>query len=111
MGSILEMHTAWPLIAYNLLHSASLLTNAAKVFRARCIAGLQADQARCAEMVERSLMLATALVPKIGYDVAAEIAKEAHATGKTIRQVALQRGVCNAEELDRLLDLRRQTGK
>ena len=111
VGSILEMHTAWPLIACNLLCSASLLSNAAKVFRAKCIAELKADEARCAELVEQSLMLATALVPKMGYDAAVEIAKEARATGKTIRQVALQRGVCNAEELDRLLDLRRQTGK
>jgi fumarate hydratase class II len=110
VGSILEMHLAWPLVACSLLCSTALLTNAAKVFADKCIAGLAADEARCAELVERSLMLATALAPAIGYDAAAEIAKEAHETGKTIRQVALERGVLAEEELDRLLDPRRQTG-
>jgi len=111
VGSILEMHLAWPLIASNLLCSISLLTNAAKVFEERCIAGLTADRARCAELAERSLMLATALAPKIGYDAAAEIARQAHQTGRTIRQVALERGVLSEKELDRLLDPRRQTGR
>ena len=110
VGSVLEMHLAWPLIASNLLCSVELLTNACRVFEERCVAGLEADEARCAEMVERSLMLATALAPKIGYDAAAEIAKQAHDTGRTIREVALARGVMSAEELDEALDLRRQTG-
>ena len=111
VGSVLEMHLAWPLIASNLLCGIELLTNACRVFEARCVAGLAADQARCAELVERSLMLATALAPKIGYDAAAEIAKQAHATGRTIRQVALDRGVMSESELDEALDARRQTGR
>jgi fumarate hydratase class II len=110
VGSVLEMHLAWPLMAANLLCSTSLLTNAAKAFEEKCIAGLAADKARCAELAERSLMLATALAPKIGYDAAAEIAKQAHETGRTIREVALERGVLSEKELDRLLDPRRQTG-
>ncbi len=110
VGSVLEMHTAWPVIACNLLCSINLLTNAAKVFQDRCIAGLAADEARCRQLVERSLMLATALAPKIGYDAAAEIAKAAHQTGKTIREVALARGVMSEKELDQALDPRRQTG-
>jgi len=110
VGSILEMHLGWPVIANNLLVSTELLTSAARVFETRCIAGLDADRARCAALVEQSLMLATALTPKIGYDAAAEIAKCAHATGKTIRQVALERGVATEAELDKLLDLRAQTG-
>ena len=111
VGSILEMHLAWPVIAANLLDSASLLTNAAKVFEQKCIDGLAADEKRCAELVERSLMLATALAPKIGYDAAADIAKQAHETGKTIRQIALQQGIISEDELGKLLDVRAQTGK
>ncbi len=111
VGSILEMHLAWSIIAANLLESASLLTNAAKVFKQKCIDGLDVDEARCAELVERSLMLATALAPKIGYDAAAEIAKQAHETGMTIRQIALQQGAISEDELDKLLDVHAQTGK
>jgi len=110
VGSILEMHLAWPLIACNLLCSANLLTAAANVFRVKCISGLQANSDRCRELVERCLMLATALAPAIGYDAAAEIAKEAHATGKTVREVATQRGLLTNEQLDALLDVRSQTG-
>ena len=110
VGSILEMHLAWPLIAANLLTSASLLTGAAKVLAEKCVAGLAADEDRCRELLERSLMPATALAPKIGYDAAADLAKEALKTGKTIRQVALARGLLSEKELDELLDLRGQTG-
>ncbi len=110
VGSILEMHLAWPMIAANLLEGVSLLTNVAKVFEEKCIRGLAADEARCGELVGQSLMLATALVPKIGYDAAAEIAKQAHKTGKTIRQIALQQGAISEDELDELLDIRGQTG-
>jgi len=110
VGSVLEMHLAWPLVANNLLTSAGLLTRAAEVFGDKCIAGLVADEDHCRELVERSLMPATALAPVLGYDVAAEIAKEALKTGKTIRQVAGERGGIDPAELDKLLDLRRQTG-
>jgi len=110
VGAVLEMHLAWPVIACNLLCSCSLLARSAEVFRDKCIVGLEADRARCAELVERSLMPATALAPRIGYDAAAEIAKEAHRTGKTVREVARQRAGVPEEELDRLLDLRGQTG-
>lgn len=109
VGSILEIHLAWPILAVNLLESINLLSNAAKVFEEKCVKGLKADKKRCSELVGRSLMLATALVPKIGYDSAVEIAAEAHATGKTVGQVALERGLISKEELDNLLDLHRQT--
>ena len=111
VGSILEMHTAWPLIADNLLTGALLLANAATVFEKKCIAGLAADEKRCAELVERSLMLATALAPRIGYDAAAEIAKTAHASGKTVRQVVLEKGLLTEAELAEMLDVRKQTGE
>jgi len=110
VGSILEMHTAWPLIASNLLCCSRLLTNATKVFETRCIDGLKADEARCARLVERSLMLVTGLAERIGYDAAAEIAKAAHASGRSIREVALERKVLDEKELDKALDARRQTG-
>ena len=111
VGSILEMHLAWPMIAANLLGGASLLTNATRVFEEKCIRGLTADEKRCAEMVEQSLMLATALAPKIGYDAATQIAKQARETGKTIREIAIQKGVMSEEELNELLDVRGQTGR
>ena len=110
VGSILEMHLAWPLIASNLLTSVSLLAGAATVFAEKCVAGVEADEKRCAELVERSLMVVTALAPKIGYDAAAELAKQAYQSGETIRQVALRRGVMSEEELNGALDPRAQTG-
>ena len=110
VGSILEMHLAWPLIASNLLTSISLLASAATVFAEKCVAGVEADEKRCAELVERSLMVVTALAPKIGYDAAAELAKQAYQSGETIRQVALRRGVMSEEELNGALDPRAQTG-
>ena len=111
VGSVLEMHLAWPLIAWNLLSSAGLLTRACGVFEEKCIAGLAADEARCRALVEQSLMLATALAPRIGYDAAAAIAKQAHATGQTIRETALAEGVLSEAELDKALNVRKQTGE
>ncbi len=109
VGSILEMHLAWPLVARNLLEGAALLANSARAFQERCIARLAVDEKRCAELLERSLMVVTALAPRIGYDAAADLAKEAHKTGQTIRQVALARGLMSQEELDEALDVRAQT--
>jgi fumarate hydratase class II len=105
----LELNACVPLIARNLLESIRLLASAAELFARRCICGLGADRERCAELAERSLSLATALVPALGYDAAAEIAKEALATGRSLREVCLARGVLDAAELDRLLDPLRQT--
>jgi fumarate hydratase class II len=111
VGSILELNLAMPMIAFNLLSSIKLVTNAARVFVAKCIRGLKADEARCRQLVERSLAMVTALAPRIGYDAAAEIAKQAFRTGKTIREVCLEANVLAEEELTALLDARRQTGK
>ncbi len=110
VGSILEMHLAWPMVAHNLLRSVSLLAGAAKALEEKCIRDLTADEKRCAELVERSLMLVTALAPRIGYDAADALAKEAYETGKTVRQVALERGVMSERQLDAALDLGRQAG-
>ncbi len=83
-----ELNTAMPLIAHNLLQSIQLLTSAATVLDAGCIAGITANRERCRANIEKSLALVTALVPHIGYDKAAEIAGKAHAQNKTILAVA-----------------------
>ena len=110
VGSILELNVAMPMMAHNLLTAIRLLSNVATVFTDKCIVGLAADRQRCEQLVEQSLAMVTVLAPEIGYDAAAEIAKEAHASGKTIRQVCLERNVLPVAELDKLLDARGQTG-
>src|SRR5262245_55698129 len=110
LGGQLELNACLPLVARNLLASIRLLASGAERVAERCIAGLEADPARCAELAEKSLALATALVPAIGYDRAAEIAKEALGTGRSLREICLARGVLDAAALDRLLDPLRQTG-
>ncbi len=110
VGSILELNVAMPMIAFNLLTAIGLLANAARSFEAKCIRGLSADEDRCRQLVEQSLAMVTALAPKIGYDAAAAIAKEAHAAGKTIRQICLEKGVLPEAELNDLLDAEKQTG-
>jgi fumarate hydratase class II len=99
-----ELNVMMPLIAYNLLQSIRLLANAVDHFSKRCIEGLEADRERCEEMIEKSLALATVLTPKIGYDEAARIAKEAYQNRKIIRQVAEEKRLFSKEELNRLLD-------
>ncbi len=103
MSGNFELNVMMPVIAYNILQSIELLSNGIKVFEEKCLAGLQADEKRCEELLEKSLALVTALVPEIGYDRSAELAKEAHKTGKTLRELALSDGV-PADVLDRLLD-------
>ena len=109
LGGQLELNACLPLVARNLLESIRLLASAAALFAERCIEGLEVDRARCAELAERSLALATALVPALGYDRASEIAKEALASGRSLREVCLAHGLLDAATLDRLLDPRRQT--
>jgi fumarate hydratase class II len=104
-----ELNVMMPVIAYNLLQSVEILANAANLLRERCVDGLEADRERCREMVEKSLAMCTALAPKIGYDQAAAIAKEAFATGRTVREVAAAKNVLSPAELDATLDPRAQT--
>ena len=99
-----ELNVMMPLIAYNLLQSIHLLSNAVNNFSQRCIQGLKADRKRCEEMVEKSLALATALTPKIGYEEAARIAKKAFVQSKTIRQVVEEECLFSKEDLKSLLD-------
>jgi fumarate hydratase class II len=93
-----------PVMAYNLLQSIHLLSNAIAVFTHKCAMGLQADEERCQEMIEKSLAMVTALSPHIGHDRAAEIAREAYQTGKTIREIAMQRRVLPVKKLEKILD-------
>ena len=111
VGSILELNVAMPMMAWNLLTGVKLLGNAARAFAEKCIRGLEPNEARCRQLVEKSLAMVTALAPKIGYDAAGQIAEQAHQTGKTIREVCLEKKVLPPDELDTLLDARKQTGK
>ena len=97
------MNVMLPVIVYNLLQSISILASVSEVFNDKCIAGISANQGTCAAYIEKSLALVTALVPRIGYDKGAEIAKKAYNTGKTIREVALAEKILPEEELDKLL--------
>jgi len=101
-----ELNVMMPLIAHNLLQSIHPLANAVDNFSKRCIEGLEADRQRCEEMIEKSLALATALTPKLGYDKAARVAKKAYDQRKTIREVAEEEGILSREKLDLLLDHR-----
>lgn len=98
-----ELNVYKPVIASAVLQSIRLLGDAARSFADRCVAGLRADEARIRDLVERSLMLVTALAPTIGYDKAAAIAKAAHARGTTLREEAIRLGHVTAEEFDRLV--------
>lgn len=103
-GGHLELNAMIPVIAWNLLEAIRLLANGADVFARRCVAGLQANEEKCRENIEKTLALVTALVPAIGYDAAASLAKLAHQSGRTIREVALEKSGLDAATLSALLD-------
>jgi fumarate hydratase class II len=105
----LDLHVGMPVMAHNLLESIRLLANACNVFVDKCVSGIQANRQRCEELIERSLAMCTSLAPVIGYDAAAAIAKEAHSTGKTVRQVASEKGILEPARLEELLDPRWMT--
>ena len=97
----LELNVYKPLIIHAFLQSARLLADGARSFDEHCARGIEADTARIGELLERSLMLVTALSPHIGYDRAAEIAKKAHREGSTLREAALALGYVSAQDFDR----------
>jgi fumarate hydratase class II len=99
-----ELNVFKPVIAFDLLHAVELLTDGCRSFREHCVEGLEADEAVIGAHVGRSLMLVTALAPRIGYDRAAEIAKKAHHEGTTLREAALALGYLSAEEFDAAID-------
>lgn len=104
VGSLLDLNVAMPMMAANVLESIRLLSRACHVFTDKLLTGLIADETRCAELIEGSLAMCTSLVPAIGYDKAAALAKRAYAEGKTVRQLALEERLLPESELHRLLD-------
>jgi fumarate hydratase class II len=100
----LELNVMMPVMAHNILESIRLLANVIRIFEDKCIRGIVANRARCGELVECSMAMVTGLVPMIGYDRAAEIAKESAETGKTVRAICLERHVLAEAELMRALD-------
>jgi fumarate hydratase class II len=98
-----ELNVYKPVVAAAFMESAALLTDACDSFRLYCVEGLKANEPRIADFLRRSLMLVTALAPKIGYDAAARIAKAAHANGTTLREAALASGLVDAEIFDALV--------
>ena len=108
MGSF-ELNVFMPVIAHNLLESIHLLASAARLLAEKCVEGLQPDVERARALVEQSFPIVTALVPALGYDLCAEISKEAFKSGRSIREVVLERGLLGEKELDEALDLMKMT--
>ncbi|WP_293702741.1 MULTISPECIES: class II fumarate hydratase [unclassified Sphingopyxis] len=110
MQGHLELNVFKPLIGANVLRSIELLSIGMESFATNCVEGLAPNRERIAELLDRSLMLVTALAPAIGYDRAAEIAKQAHESGSTLREAALSLGAIDAATFDRLVDPRLMLG-
>ena len=110
-ASQLELNVMMPLIAYNLLNSIDILSNAVDVFTRKCVDGITADVKRCNEYADSTLAMATALNPIIGYSAAAMVSKEAYRTGKTVRKLAVEKGILTESKAKRVLDPRKLTGK
>ena len=100
-----ELNTMLPIMAHNMLESISILTTGAKVFTEKLVNGLEANTDKLDENIQKNSILVTALVPKLGYDIAAEVAKEAVAENKTIKTVLLDRALLPENEIDELLDI------
>jgi aspartate ammonia-lyase len=101
----LELNVMMPVIAWNGIHASRILTNAMRVLHERCVEGIEADEARCRELLDRSTALATALSPYIGYAQTAEIAKLAVTTGRPIRDIVRERRLLSDAELDAILSV------
>ena len=105
----LELNVMMPVMAYNLLQSVELLRTGIGNFTEKCLRGLEANEQRCLELVEKSLALCTPLAPEIGYDSAAHIAHVAYESGRTVREVALESEVLPEEKLLKILDAEEMT--
>ena len=105
----LELNVMMPIMAVALLESIELLAGASNAFVDKCLAGLEANRARCQELLELNPSLATALNSAIGYDMAAKVAKEAAASGRTVREVVCEMNILDEKTLDALLDVRNMT--
>ncbi|MEP6936468.1 MAG: class II fumarate hydratase [Chthoniobacterales bacterium] len=105
-----ELNVMMPVMAHNLLESVRLLANVCEVFAEKCIRGVEANEERCRELVELSMAMVTSLAPKIGYDRAAEIAKESATSGRTVREISRERKILPEAELAHALDPVAMTG-
>ncbi|MGH7527998.1 MAG: aspartate ammonia-lyase [Gemmatimonadales bacterium] len=105
----LELNVMMPVIAHNMVFGLMIVGNATRVFAERCVDGIEADEAQCAYWLERSPALVTALAPKIGYAEAAKLAKEALATGLTVKELVMKKKLLEGAELEEVLDLRAMT--
>lgn len=99
----LELNVMMPVIAWNTIHATTILREAMRTLRERTVEGIEADAGRCRELLDRSTATATALSPYIGYGATAEIAKAALATGRSLRELVLERGLLDREAVDRIL--------
>ena len=104
-----ELNVYKPVLVYCMLQSIRLMADAARSFTEHCVIGIRANEKRIDELMQRSLMLVTALAPKIGYDNAAKVAKTAHANGTTLKEEALRLGFVTAEEFDALVQPAKMT--
>jgi fumarate hydratase class II len=104
LGGVFELNLMLPMIGRNLLESIEIMSGACHMFRENLVEGLEVDAEKCADYIEGSLAMCTSLAPVIGYDAAAGIAKEAYATGRTVREVAREKKVLSDDELNKLLD-------
>jgi fumarate hydratase class II len=104
-----ELNVYKPVLAYCMMHSIQLMADVARSFTQHCVEGIRADEKRIRELMERSLMLVTALAPRIGYDNAAKVAKSAHARGTTLKEEAVRLGFVSADEFDRLVKPEKMT--
>jgi aspartate ammonia-lyase len=105
----LELNVMMPVMAHNIVFALIIVGNASRVMAERCVDGMQADEAQCAYWLERSPALVTALAPRIGYAEAAKLAKEAVATGLTVKELVVKKRILEGAELDEVLDLRAMT--
>jgi aspartate ammonia-lyase len=105
----LELNVMMPVMAHNIVFALTIVGNASRVLAERCVDGIEADEAQCAYWLERSPALVTALAPKIGYAEAAKLAKEAIATGLTVKELVMKKGILEGKELAEVLDLRAMT--
>jgi fumarate hydratase class II len=110
-ASQLELNVMMPVIAHNLLFSIEILSNGINSFTKKCISGIKADEKKCRAYADATLAMATALNPIIGYSSAAELSKEAYRTGKSVQQLAVEKGILSKSDARRILEPKRLTGK
>jgi len=105
----LELNVMMPVMVHNIVFAMMIVGNATRVLAEKCVAGIEADEAQCAYWLERSPALVTALAPEIGYAEAAKLAKEALATGLTVRELVVRKRILEGAKLEEVLDLRAMT--